>query len=151
MSAQNSLDALLQISNSESIPHISVDELQKLRLNDTIILLDAREPKEFEVSHIADAIFVGYNKFSSEEMVEKITDKKAPIIVYCSIGVRSEDIGEKLEQLGFDNVKNLHGGIFEWKNKGYPVVDSEEKETEKVHAYSRLWGKWLNKGIKVYD
>ena len=40
------------------------------------------------------------------------------IIVYCSIGVRSEDIGEKLKELGYTKILNLYGGIFDWKNKG---------------------------------
>ena len=45
----------------------------------------------------------------------------------------------------------MYGGIFEWKNKGFKVFDSEEKETENVHAFSKEWSKWLKKGVKVYD
>jgi 3-mercaptopyruvate sulfurtransferase SseA len=67
------------------------------------------------------------------------------------VGIRSETISEKLKKAGYTDVHNLYGGIFEWKNKDYPVVDSEGKETENVHAYSKVWGKWLNKGVKVYD
>ena len=53
-------------------------------------------------------------------------------------------------QAGYSNVKNLYGGIFEWKNEGHPVYDSEGKETEKVHAFSKHWGKLLKEGKKVY-
>ena len=48
-------------------------------------------------------------------------------------------------------LRTLYGGIFEWKNNDYPIIDSEGKETENVHTYSRFWSKWLKKGIKVYD
>ena len=51
---------------------------------------------------------------------------------------------------GYTNVYNLYGGIFEWKNKNFIVIDSEEKETNKVHTYNRDWSKWLKKGEKVF-
>jgi len=148
--AQKSLDVLLQLNNNESIPYISVEELQILQAKGTVLLLDAREKEEFDVSHIASAKYVGYNSFSSEEILAEITDKNTPIVVYCSLGIRSEKIGEKLKKNGFTNIKNLYGGIFTWKNKDFPLIDSEGNETENVHAYSKFWGKWITKGKKVY-
>ncbi len=149
--SQKTLEDLLDKYNKESIPYISVDDLHKAQLNDSLVILDAREQDEFDVSHIATAKNVGYDYFSSEKISKEITDKNTAIVVYCSIGIRSEDIGEKLEKAGFTNVKNLYGGIFEWKNKGYPVLNTDGKETERVHTYSKQWSKWLHKGVKVYD
>jgi rhodanese-related sulfurtransferase len=149
-SAQKSLDLLLQVNNNESIPYISVEELRNLQLTGSVVILDAREMKEFEVSHIASSKYVGYDRFSSEEITSDIDNKNATIVVYCSLGIRSEDIGEKLKKEGFTNVKNLYGGIFEWKNNDYPKIDSEGKDTENVHVYSIFWGKWLKNGKKVY-
>jgi rhodanese-related sulfurtransferase len=122
-----------------------------LQVNDEIILLDSREIEEFTVSKIEGAIHVGFNKFSSEEVLEKIKPGDNLVVVYCSLGIRSEKIGKKLKKAGFTNVRNLYGGIFEWKNKEYPVVDSTGNETEKVHPFSRAWGKWLLKGEKAYE
>jgi predicted sulfurtransferase len=93
---------------------------------------------------------VGYKGFEKDSITNKIEDKNAPIVVYCSIGVRSEDIGEKLQKAGFTNVKNLYGGIFEWKNQGNPVYKNK-METDSVHTFNKQWGKLLDKGIKVYD
>jgi rhodanese-related sulfurtransferase len=149
-SAQKSLDLLLQVNNNESIPYISVEKLRNLQLTDSVVILDAREMKEFEVSHIASSKYVGYDCFSSEKITSDIDNKNALIVVYCSLGIRSEDIGEKLKKEGFTNVKNLYGGIFEWKNNDYPIIDSEGKDTENVHVYSIFWGKWLKNGKKVY-
>jgi rhodanese-related sulfurtransferase len=113
--------------------------------------LDARELKEYKVSHLKNAIHVGYDHFNLKETTAKLTNKKAAIIVYCSIGIRSEDIAEKLQNAGYKNVYNLFGGIFEWKNKQHIVVDSLNNPTEKVHTFNKEWSTWLKKGIKIYE
>jgi len=149
--AQKSLDQLLNQYNTRSIPYISVAELKMRMTNGEIVVLDAREYEEFQVSHLPSAKYVGYNSFSSEEILTSITNKDQPIVVYCSLGIRSEVIGEKLKKAGYTNVKNLYGGIFEWKNKDFPVLDMDGNESEDVHACSKLWSKWLTKGNKVYN
>ncbi|WP_068838968.1 rhodanese-like domain-containing protein [Pontibacter akesuensis] len=112
------------------------------------LLLDTRQLAEYKVSHLAGARFANYDTFEATQL--KNLPKDHPIVVYCSVGYRSEQVGEKLRKAGFTNVQNLYGGIFGWVNQGYPVYDSEGKTT-KVHAYSRAWGVWLKKGEKVYD
>lgn len=144
---QKTIPEVLKKYNSGNVSYISVTEAVK---KPTAIFLDARELIEYNTSHIKDAIYVGYTTFNKKLVLDKIKDKNTLIIVYCSVGVRSENIGEKLLQLGYSNVFNLYGGIFEWKNNGYKVFDSSEKETENVHAYSKEWSKYLKKGIKIY-
>lgn len=146
--AQKSLKKLLKTENTESVPYISVEELAMPKTN--AILLDAREISEYEVSHLKDAICVGYDFFDLEKTSALIKDKDQPIVVYCSLGIRSEDVAEKLKNAGYTNVKNLYGGIFEWKNKDRNVVNSRDKITDSIHTFSKTWSKWLNKGIKVY-
>lgn len=113
------------------------------------IFLDARPKNEFEVGHIQDAIRVGYEDFSIKS-VKKI-DKEQPIIVYCSVGYRSEKVAEKLKAKGFKNVHNLYGGLFEWANQDAPVY-VQNKQTDSIHAYNKIWGSWIkNKSkVKVY-
>lgn len=112
------------------------------------LFLDAREPREYEVSHIEGARCVGYDEFDLDSISD--LDKSQPIVVYCSVGYRSEKIGEKLQDAGFTNVYNLYGGIFHWINTDHPVV-SNTGETNVVHAFNKKWGKWLEKGDKVYE
>lgn len=150
VSAQGSLDTVLSKFNKETIPYISAEELKMMQDITDFLLLDTRERKEFEVSKIEGAVYAGYNQFSINQFANFATDKTRPIVVYCSLGIRSEDIAEKLKKAGYTNVKNLYGGIFEWKNKGFSVVDSDGNETEKVHAFSKQWSKWLLKGEKIY-
>jgi len=145
---QNTIPKVLEKYNSKSVPYISVEELKSA---EDFFLLDSREIKEFNVSHIENAINVGYDKFDSKKVSSKIKDKNTKIVVYCSIGIRSEKIGEKLLKMGYKNVSNLYGGIFEWKNKGGKLVDNDNKETNKVHTFDKEWSKYLEKGTKIYD
>lgn len=131
---------------SHSTPEVSVGQVKALK---DFLIMDAREINEYEVSHIKNSIYVGYDKFNIEQLKELNRNQK--IVVYCSVGYRSEKIAEKLLQAGFTDVSNLYGGIFEWVNQGNEVVDNKGAKTDKVHAYSSTWGIWLNKGTKVYD
>ena len=145
--SQETIGEALKKFNRNSVSYISVEELGTL---DSAILLDARKKEEFEVSHLNHALWVGYEGFNMERIQALVPDTTATIVVYCSIGVRSEDIGEKLKKAGYTNVKNLYGGIFEWKSKGNTVYDTLGQPTEKVHAYSKQWGKLLTNAQKVY-
>ena len=140
-------DRVLDLQNNESVPYIQVEELAT---NEGLTLLDTREREEFKVSHLQNAQWVGYDQFDIDAFLKQYPDKNTPLVVYCSIGVRSEDIGEQLQKAGYSNVQNLYGGIFQWKNKGYPVVDTLKEKTEKVHAYSKYWGRLLTNAEKVY-
>lgn len=147
---QKSLDVLLQKHNTGSIPYISVEELKMLKIKEPVVVLDAREPKEFNVSHISSAKNIGFNNFSlQDEQLQKLK-RDIQIVVYCSVGIRSEKISQKLKQDGFLNVKNLYGGIFEWKNKGFKVVDIKGIETENIHAYSKQWSDYLKAGNPIF-
>ncbi|MBV1952772.1 MAG: rhodanese-like domain-containing protein, partial [Cycloclasticus sp.] len=135
---------------SKTIPLISAEDLKKVEsTKKPLLIIDTREKKEYNVSHIKKARYVGYDNFKISKL--KRVDKNTTIVVYCSVGYRSEKIGEKLIKAGFKKVMNLQGGIFDWKNKGYPVYDNNGEETKKIHAYSKSWGKWLTKGEKVYE
>ncbi len=145
---QRSIAQTLDQFNRNSIPYAQAEELSS---NTKIILLDARELKEYQISHLPNAIWVGYNTFDITKVVSKLPNKKQEIVVYCSVGVRSEDIAENLKTKGYSNVKNLYGGIFEWKNKGNIVVDTLGNPTEKVHAYSKQWARLLTNGEKILN
>jgi rhodanese-related sulfurtransferase len=125
---------------SFTVPLMSVTEL--LNNKDEFIIFDAREKVEFDVSHIPDAIYLGYSDFNADNI--KNIPKEKNIVIYCSIGYRSEKIGEKLLRLGYKNVYNLYGSIFEWANEKYPLVSYNGKTTYSVHSYNKSWSKWVN-------
>lgn len=141
-----SFNTLLKMMLKHNVKEITVPDVTPRK---NAIFLDAREKKEYDVSHIKNAVYVGYDNFNLAAL--KKVAKGAEIIVYCSIGKRSEQITQKLDKAGYTNVSNLYGGIFEWVNQGGEVVDVNNKRTNKVHAYGRFWGQWLDKGEKVYN
>jgi rhodanese-related sulfurtransferase len=140
-------EKLLKTTLKGTVPIISVKELAST--TEKYVLLDSREPKEYKVSHIRNARNIGFDKLKME-LLAKVPKDQA-IVIYCSIGARSEIVGEKLLALGYSNVKNLYGSIFEWVNTGQTVYNNEGKPTQNVHAFDKTWGKWLRKGKKVYN
>ena len=139
-------NTLLSTLLSHTVTEISVTEASKV--DSTVVFLDAREPEEYKVSQIKNARPVGYDHFDISAV--KDISKDSQIIVYCSVGYRSEKIAEKLIANGYTNVSNLYGGIFEWKNQGHDVYDTTGI-TENTHAFNLVWGIWLDEGEKVYD
>ena len=127
---------------SFTIPVMGVDELKEMQ--EDMVILDARPKGEFEISHIKGAKRIGFRNIDKSQL-EGI-DKDEPIVVYCSIGYRSEKVGERLRRMGFKNVYNLYGSLFEWVNQGNEVVDKNEKVTTKVHTYNKRWSRWVEEG-----
>lgn len=143
-SSNTSFDEMLDDLLTQSVPYITVEELKQL---DDVVLLDARPEKEFTVSHLEGASCVGFESFNKEKVAH--LSREDTIVVYCSVGYRSEKIGERLQELGFKNVYNLYGSIFEWVNQGNTVVN-EFGETEEVHTYNEEWSQWLRRGNKTW-
>lgn len=125
-----------------------VDAAQAYQLLGQAVFIDTRSRAEYEVSHISDALWVGYDNFDTSRLQDIPKDKK--IVAYCSVGARSEKITRQLRALGYSDVSNLYGGIFEWVNQKMPVYKKKNETTDKVHAYNKAWGIWLNQGQKVY-
>ena len=113
-----------------------------------VILLDTRTPTEYRISHLQGARFVDFGSFEQATFQDLPRDQT--VVVYCSVGYRSERVGERLKALGFRDVRNLYGGIFQWVNEGRPIYNARG-QTQDVHPYSALWSTWLVKGRKVYE
>lgn len=129
---------------SHSVPEITPSEVTRA---DTVLFLDAREKKEYKVSHIKDAVWVGYDDFKLNRLPEVSIDQK--IIVYCSVGYRSEKIAEKLLSVGYTDVSNLYGGVFEWVHEE-KKIHNKKGETKAVHTFNKEWSQWLFVGEKIY-
>ena len=128
-------------------PTITISDALKHVKNGDALFLDVRKKEEFLVSHIKSAKRMNLDGSNINEL--KNVDKNKLIIVYCSVGARSQTFGEMLKKKGFTNVKNLYGGLFYWANQKYPLVDLKENKTERIHGYNAEWGKWV-KGDVVY-
>lgn len=125
-----------------SVPTIGVEELKNIQHE--VLIFDTRNRAEYDVSHLPGAAFLGYN--NPDWSVLDGVSKETPIVLYCSIGYRSEKVGEQLLKKGYTRVFNLYGSIFEWVNQGNLVVDASGQPIDKVHTYNANWGKWMENG-----
>lgn len=103
------------------------------------ILLDARDPAEYQVSHLQQAQHID----PQQPDLSALPRPDTPIVVYCSVGYRSAKIATKLAEAGYTQVYNLEGSIFQWVNEGRPVFQYGNQTTQ-VHPYDRRWGQLLN-------
>lgn len=127
---------------SFTIPTIGVEELHTQMQEEDIVLLDARKLKEYKTSHLPGAKHIGF--LNIEQATLETIPKDSKIVLYCSIGYRSEKVAEKLQEQGYTNVQNLYGSIFEWVNQGHEVVNQKEVPTSKVHTYNKKWSQWVD-------
>jgi rhodanese-related sulfurtransferase len=126
-----------------TVAHIGVDELHAaLARGERPLLIDARAPEEYAVSHLPGA----HNLTTTGEVR---ADKGTAIVVYCSVGVRSAILAKALQEAGFSHVRNLRGSIFAWAEKGYPLWRGDTR-AEKVHPYDKKWGTLLNRDLHQY-
>lgn len=142
----NAYKQLVDSLQKEDVAFLSIEDFKKLN-KQNLYVLDVREEEEFEVSHIKNGRHVGYIWFDMRKVYDIPLDAK--IVVYCSVGFRSEKIAKKLVDYGYKNVFNLYGGIFEWVNQGNPVYTSKGVQTSVIHTYNKEWAPWVNRGMRV--
>lgn len=105
-------------SSDFSYTNISATEAKEMMDNDTsITILDVRTEDEFNTGHIEGAILIPDTELL-EEAEELLTDKSAPILVYCRSGRRSALASATLVDLGYKKVYDF-GGIIDWE---YDIV-----------------------------
>jgi rhodanese-related sulfurtransferase len=85
------------------------------------LLIDVRTEGEYDNGHLPGAIVIPYNEF--ETRYEEILDyKDKEVVLYCHVGGMGDYAGGVLIKNGFTNVKNLEGGIAQWRNTGGKIV-----------------------------
>jgi rhodanese-related sulfurtransferase len=105
------------------IPEISVNDLsEKLKSEDSFILLDVREPMELDMAEITDnRLEVTPMSRLAQEGVDALSEsaksKDSVIYVMCHHGNRSAQVTAWLAQQGWKNVFNVRGGIHEYAQR----------------------------------
>ncbi len=101
------------------------------------VIVDVREQTEFEESHLPGAVHVPRGHLESRiEGAAKDKDKR--VVLYCASGNRSALAAKTLqEELGYENVESMTGGITLWKDRGYDVEVPRRLTAEQRERYSR--------------
>lgn len=91
---------------------LTVKQLKNSLSNDpSLVLLDVREPWEFEICHIEGSKNIEMSKILSS--LSEFNPQNM-IVVICHHGTRSFQVANYLESEGFENVVNLEGGVDSW-------------------------------------
>jgi sulfur-carrier protein adenylyltransferase/sulfurtransferase len=83
------------------------------------VVLDVREPDEVEQGALAGSVHIARGHLEAQ-VENKLTDKAAPVVVYCAGGVRSAFAAKTLQELGYTDVVSMAGGFGRWKDEGRP-------------------------------
>lgn len=146
----SAVDSMIQATFGD-VPQVSTDSLAAL-LNETSrqpapVLLDARQPEEYAVSHLPGATRVDPEATAFPELDSLETS--TPVVVYCSVGYRSARVTEQLREQGV-TAYNLKGSIFRWANEGRTVVRDGQAVRE-VHPYDSTWGDLLDEDLHALE
>ena len=101
-----------------------------------VVLVDTREPHEYQEAHLENGRLVPPGLLG-DEIAAAAPDKSARTIIYCRSGNRSFLAAEQLEALGYTDVASLAGGILAWQEQGLPVVAASGMTAEQRDRYSR--------------
>ncbi len=101
-----------------------------------VVLIDTREPHEYQEAHLEGGKLVPPGLLS-DEIASAAPDKSARTILYCRSGKRSAIAAAQLQGLGYDDVASMAGGIVAWQEQGLPVVAAAGMTPEQRDRYSR--------------
>jgi len=101
-----------------------------------VLLIDTREPHEYQEAHLENGKLVPPGLLR-DEIATAAPNKSARTILYCRSGNRSHKAAEQLEALGYTDVASMAGGILAWQEQGLPVLATEGMTPEQRDRYSR--------------
>ncbi len=114
---------------------------ERLQENPSLLLLDIREPYEFDAMHIKDSINVPRGvletacEWEYEETVPQLVEARDnEVIVACRSGNRSIFACEVMQKMGYKNVVSLKTGLRGWSDYEQPLYDRDEKEVDEDDA-----------------
>ena len=87
--------------------------------NPNLVLLDVRERNEWNLGHLPNAIHIP--RGSMETKVEALIPRDKHVVIYCQSGNRSAFAAETLQEMGYEDVASMSGGIREWADIGGEV------------------------------
>jgi sulfur-carrier protein adenylyltransferase/sulfurtransferase len=126
---------LLRTIKSE-IEEVDPAEVHEL-IDEGVAVVDVREAEELASGHIPGAKHVP-RSYLETRIEGAVPDHSTPVILYCASGNRSAYAARTLRQdMGYENVRSMKGGITLWKDRGYEVQVPRALSPEQRERYSR--------------
>lgn len=120
----------LVVAAKQHIHEVSLDEAAAA-IQSADLLIDVREPAEYQQGHIAGAINIprGLLEFKMDGSPE-LEDRAKFIVIYCKTSGRAALSAASLHEMGFVNVASISGGYDAWAAAGHPVAQPKLPEFE---------------------
>jgi sulfur-carrier protein adenylyltransferase/sulfurtransferase len=126
---------LLRQTKAE-ITEVDTAEADRRRQQPGTIVLDVREPEEFDQGAVPGAIHIPRGHLESQ-VEGRVVDHDAPLIVYCAGGTRSAFAAKTLNELGYTDVASMRGGFNQWKDEGRSWSIPATLSADQRNRYSR--------------
>lgn len=123
-------------STKEQITEITTAEAEKLRDEPGALVLDVREPEEYEQGAIPGSMHIARGQLEGS-VESRIPDHDTKLLVFCAGGVRSAFAALTLGQLGYTDVVSVDGGFNRWKDEGREWAAPRILTPEQRNRYQR--------------
>jgi molybdopterin/thiamine biosynthesis adenylyltransferase/rhodanese-related sulfurtransferase len=118
------------------IQEVDPSEVREL-IDEGAVIVDVRETEEFGAGHLPGAKHVP-RSYLETRIEGVVPDRATQVILYCQSGNRSAWATRTLvDELGYEDVRSMTGGITLWKDRGYDVVVPRALSAEQRDRYSR--------------
>ena len=103
------------------IKELSIEQVkEKMDSGEAFHLIDVREGEEYAAGRLPRALSL-CRGILERDIVAKMPDLEAPIVLYCGGGFRSALAAVNLQKMGYKNVSSMWGGWGAWTDKGFPT------------------------------
>jgi sulfur-carrier protein adenylyltransferase/sulfurtransferase len=126
---------LLAATKAE-IREVDTAEADELRQRDGTVVLDVREPEEYEQGAIPGAVHIARGTLEGS-IESRIPDKGTPVVIHCASGVRSAFAAKTLTELGYGDVVSMSGGFNKWKDEGRDWAAPRKLSPDQRNRYQR--------------
>lgn len=118
--------AACAVSTASAYENLSATQAYRLiqdnQNNPDFVILDVRTPDEFRRSRLRGALHIDFHADDFRQRIDRL-ERDRTYLVYCKGGFRSSSAAEMMDQMGFDQVYNVSGGILQWREQGLPLEE----------------------------
>ena len=143
----------LLAATKAQIREVDTETADRMRNEPGTVVLDVREPDEFEQGSIPGALFVPRGQMEAQ-IENLVPDKDTTVVVHCASGIRSAFAAKTLGELGYGDVVSVLGGFNKWKDEGrdwrVPRVLSPEQRN-RYHRHLLLPEVGVDGQLKLLD
>jgi rhodanese-related sulfurtransferase len=117
------------MSENRHVEEITPEEARRLRDEGKAVIIDVREPHEYQAERIHGALLFPLSTFDATALPD---DGDRQVILHCGVGGRSMKAAQHCLQSGRPRAAHITGGLKAWKEGGLPTVSVDPRTGQVV-------------------